>query len=214
MATAACANFNGDVTGTGGTASSTGGNSSALGGGVSTGGQSAGGNGAATGGSYNGPVTNLDSTKALNALTSAEATQLCNDTYTYFAAAIPGATTCKWKGLYFATQSSAPDQAQLTANCKNQETPCQSNPAAVYATPSCSTPPSDCAGTTVAQYSTCVKDLCAAFIQDVATIPDCDGFTKDYWTPVWNILTKYANPPTPSCNLCAGGLLPPSPAQP
>jgi hypothetical protein len=202
MATAACSsNSNGTAATTGGSAS--------------TGGQSGGGNGAATGGSFSGPVTNLDSSKALNALTSAEVTQLCNDTYKYFADAIPGATTCKWKGVLFATQSSAPTQEALVQNCKNQQTPCQPNPAGVYATPMCSEPPSDCAGTTVAQYSTCVKDMCAAFIQDVATVPDCDAFTSAYWTPVWDIVAKYSNNPAPSCNnLCAGGFLPPSPAQP
>lgn len=205
MATAACSSSGNGGAAVGG---------SSPGGSASTGGQSAGGNGAATGGSFNGPVTNLDGTKALNALTAAEATQLCKDTYTYFAAVIPGATTCKWKGVYFATQSSAPDQATLTANCKNQETPCQSNPAGVYATPNCSDLPSDCAGTTVAQYSTCVKDASTAFIQDVAALPSCDAFTSASWTPVWNIVTKYSNNPAPSCTLCGGGLLPPSLAQP
>src|SRR4051812_20079132 len=87
MAMAACSSGGGAAGGTGGSPSSGG-----------TGG--AGGAGSS--------VTTLGGTKAVNALTAAEATQLCNDTYAYFGSAIAKATTCKFRGLAYGASSSAP----------------------------------------------------------------------------------------------------------
>jgi hypothetical protein len=223
-AVAACSSSNSAQTAatTGGgtpTAGAANGGQSAGGGSIVTGGSAAttGGSGAAAGGSgaaggsSSGAVTTLAETKALNALTTAEAAQLCSDTYAYFANAVGGATSCKWKGVYYATQSSAPTQAQLTQNCLNQETPCLSNPGAVWANPNCPDLPTDCTAT-VAQYSTCIKDEAATFTQSVAAIPDCDTFTNANWQPVWDIVA--ANPPA-SCEFCsASGYYPVNPATP
>ena len=192
MATAACSSSSG------GKASSSGGQQSA--GGAATGGSGAaiGGSGTATGGSSgNGTVTTLSGTKVLNALTAAEVTQLCSDTYAYYASAISPATACKWKGVYFATQSSAPTEAILKQNCLNQETPCLANPGAIWATPVCPDLPTDCTST-VADYSNCIKDVAASFNQSVATVPDCDTFTSASWNPVWAIVGDVA-----TCSFCS-----------
>jgi hypothetical protein len=52
-------------------------------------------------------VTTLSDSKALNALTPEDATQLCKEVYAYFGKNIPMATACKFKGLSYATASSA-----------------------------------------------------------------------------------------------------------
>ena len=69
----------------------------ACGSGGGSGGTAGGGGGGSggTGGSGGGapPVTTLESSKAVNTLTAAEAMQLCNDSYAYFGTSIPKATT-------------------------------------------------------------------------------------------------------------------------
>src|SRR3954462_14164403 len=72
--------------------------------GGAAGGQGVGGGGGAAVSSF----TTLSSSKAVNALTPTEVTQLCDETYAYFGSAIPKATACKWKGLSYAASSSAP----------------------------------------------------------------------------------------------------------
>lgn len=141
--------------------------------------------------------------------TQAEATQLCKDTYSYYATTITPATACKWKGVYFATQSSASTQAILTQNCKNQETPCLADPASTWSSPNCSDIPTDCSKT-VDEYRTCLKDAAANFTQKVAALPGCDTFTSAAWTPVWDIVGA---DPVASCNFCPG-YYPPDPKTP
>jgi hypothetical protein len=87
---------------------------------------------AATGGSNVGPVTTLSGTKALSALTTAEATQLCNDTIAYFKSAINTAIICKWKGPTYATSRSAPNNDVLRQNCTSHETACLNDPGAAW----------------------------------------------------------------------------------
>jgi hypothetical protein len=135
----------------------------------------------------------------LNTLTTAEATQLCNDTYAYFGNAIARATVCKWKGVYFATQSSAPTEEKLRQNCAAKETPCLTDTTSPWTSPSCSDFPSDCTKT-VADYSACISDYAAWLTQKVSEIPDCDTFTSAYWDPVWAIVG--ADQPA-SCAFCS-----------
>jgi len=135
----------------------------------------------------------LSGTKAVNALTAAEATQLCNDTYAYFGSAITKATTCKWKGLSYAASSSAPSQAILQQNCTSQETSCL--PTDPWANNSgCNNLPATCT-VTVAQYSTCISDEVAAFIQTVTGLPSCATLTST--API--IEAETGGTPPPSC---------------
>jgi len=134
-------------------------------GGSSSGGTGGGGGGAAT------PVTTLNGSTALSALTPAQRTQLCSDTAVYFGALVPMATTCKWRGLAYAASSSAPTQDLLQQKCTMQESNCSQagNPWAnnfgcdIAAT---------CAAT-VAEYSACIHDEIAAFLQAVNALPTC-----------------------------------------
>src|SRR5450759_1196942 len=88
--------------------------SSSSGGAVGTGGTSSSGT----------SVTTLSGTKALNALTTADATQLCKDTYAYFGKTISMVTACKYKGLSYATSSSAPSDSQFQQVCTDHEATC------------------------------------------------------------------------------------------
>ena len=164
-------------------------------GGGATGGSATGG--AATGGSPP-SVTTLSGTKALNALTTDEVTQLCDDTFTYYGSAIGRATICKWKGVLFATQSSAPTEQALRQNCTAKEQPCLADTASPWPFPSCSEIPTDCTKT-VAEYSVCVRDYAVWLIQKVSEVPACDAFTSAYWDPVWTIVG--ADQPV-SCQFC------------
>jgi hypothetical protein len=220
MATAGCSGSDssegtggtgGSASNTGGSASNTGGSASNTGGSASNTGGSAsntGGSADCTGGASGEPVTTLSGCKVLNALTSEEFTQLCNETYAYFGSGITPATICKWKGVLFATQSSAPTEEKLRQNCTSKESPCLDDPGATWASPSCSEFPEDCTAT-VADYATCIRDEAAALTQSVSGLPGCDTFTSDYWTPVWDIVG--ADQPE-SCTFCAG-LYPPDPRQ-
>jgi hypothetical protein len=123
-------------------------------------------------------VTTLDGTKVLNALSDAEVTQLCDDIWAYFETTIGTEIFCKYKGLSYATSSSAPSDEALRANCTGTETTCLGDPATAWSgNPGCSDPPDDCAAT-VADYSTCIRDVAADFIQQVSAMPTCDMFTS------------------------------------
>jgi len=153
MATAGCGSTPGTTGGTGGNGSS--------------------GSGGTGGGSS---VTTLSGGKAVGALTMAEATQLCNDTYAYFGTAIPKATSCKWKGLIYAASSSAPSQSALQQACTTKETSCLSTDPWAN-NPGCSDIPSTCTAT-VAEYSACISDEVAAFIPTVNGLPTCPTLTS------------------------------------
>jgi hypothetical protein len=169
-----CSSSSGDG-GTGGK----GGSSSSTGGSVGTGGSSTGGAGGEVnmGGAAgtNSAVTTLSGTKTVGTLTTAEASQLCNDVYMYFGTAIPNATACKWKGLSYAASSSAPTQAMLQQNCTTQQSSCGIDPWANNA--GCSDLPAGCTAT-VAEYSACIKDTVVAFIQTVNGLPMCSALTS------------------------------------
>jgi hypothetical protein len=146
------------------------------------------------------PVTTIDDTTVLSTFTDAEATQLCDDIWAYFESTIGTETFCKWRGLSYATSSSAHSEEQLRANCTGTESTCLADPAAAWAgNPGCSAPSADCAAT-VADYSTCIRDVAADFIQTVGGMPTCDMFTTgDGGTSlVWDF--KAADR-LPSCNL-------------
>jgi hypothetical protein len=188
-----------------------------VGGGVSTGGAvGSGGVGTAgvagTGGCSSGvdPITSLCGTTSLSALTPAEATQLCDDTYAYFGSTISNDVACKWKGLSFAISSSAPTEDQLRANCTSKESSCLLDPATALANnPGCNSFPANCVAT-VADYSACVQERAAGFTQTVSGIQDCDVLTFDGLNPVWDALGAL---PTPTCTFDAtcAGLYPPNP---
>jgi hypothetical protein len=171
-----------------------------------TGGTSAGG----TGGSSARTVTTLNGGTALNALMPAEVTQLCDDTYAYFASAIAKATTCKWKGLAFGASSSAPTDAQLQQNCTNKETSCQQVDNPWSDNLGCNEIPATCTAT-VAQYAACIADEVTAFIQLVNGFPVCAMLMRSNASEILNAIA--AEPPA-SCaslmNTCPD-LYPPAP---
>jgi len=196
----------------GGGSGNTGGSTGSAGnsGGAGTtgaGGTSGGGTGGTGGGS--GAVTTINGTTAVNALTPAQATQLCDDTYAYFGSAIPKATTCKWKGLSYAASSSAPSDAQVQSNCTTKETSCQgTDPWADNL--GCNDIPSTCTAT-VAEYSACISDEVASFIQTVNGLKTCAMLTRADTPALFEIM---AAPLPASCmslmNKCAD-LYPPGP---
>jgi len=149
----------------------------------------------------------------LSALTTEQVAQLCDDSYAYYyeSGAIPVATACKWKGLSFATSSSAPTQEQLRSNCSEKEDGCLADPATAFAdNPGCNSFPATC-GATVAEYSTCIEDLATNFNTTVGAIEECDVLTTgDQGTgAVW--AATGASPPA-SCTFAnCSGLYPPNP---
>jgi hypothetical protein len=150
------------------------GGSSGTGGAVGTGGSASGTGG--KGGAGN-SVTSVSSTKAITALSAAEATQLCNDTYSYFDTAIPRATACKWNGLSRATSSSSRTQDELRQGCSLAENSCLQSDAGAFANPGCGDLPTTNCTTTVAQYAACITDEVAAFNQAVNGFPGCTVVT-------------------------------------
>jgi hypothetical protein len=198
VASVGCSSGSGNG-GTGGTSS---GGTGGTGGGAGT---SAGG----SGGGSSAPVTSLSGTTAVNALSPSEATQLCNDTYTYFGTSIAKATTCKWRGLAYAASSSAPSDAQAKQNCTSTETSCNmTDPWA--SNPGCNDIPSTCTAT-VAEYSSCIRDEVSAFTQTVNGLVTCSALTRADTAALFDIM---AAPLPASCmalmNKCAD-LYPPSP---
>jgi hypothetical protein len=155
-------------------------------------------------------VTTLSPDRAVNALSPAEVTQLCNDTYAYFGSAIPKATTCKWKGLSYAASSSAPSDAVIQQNCTGQQTACQQTADPWANNSGCNDIPATCTAT-IGQYSACISDEVAAFIQTVNGFPMCASLMR---TDASAILNAIAADPPASCasltNTCPD-LYPPGP---
>lgn len=183
------------------------GGSPGSGGAVDADGSSSGGTGGGGGGSS---VTIVTGSKAVNALTTDEVTQLCNDTYAYFGSAIPKETTCNWKGLSFAASSSAPTEAIAQQNCTSQQGACQQTADPWANNPGCNTIPMTCAAT-VAQYSACISDEASAFVQIVNGLPSCTMLTRDNSSAIFEAISS--TPPA-SCaalsNTCPD-LAPPTP---
>jgi hypothetical protein len=149
-------------------------NNAGTGGSSGTGGSANGTGG--TGGSGGMSVTSVSTTKAISALSAAEATQLCNDTYSYFDSAIPHATACKWNGLSRAASSSSRTQDDLQTGCALADNSCLQSDAGAFANPGCGDLPNGCT-MTVAQYATCIADEVAAFNQTVNGFPACSVVT-------------------------------------
>ncbi len=226
VATAGCADYTGEEepAGTGG-ASSTGGTAQTGGGPgtggaaetggapVQTGGSPGTGGAPGTGGGAGTAITTIDGATVLSALTAEQVTQLCDDSYAYYyeSGAIPVATACKWKGLSFATSSSAPTQEQLRSNCSEKEDGCVADPATAFAdNPGCYGVPATC-GATVAEYSTCVQDLATSFNTTVDAIEACDVLTTgDQGTGAVWAATGAAAPASCTFANCSG-LYPPNP---
>jgi hypothetical protein len=191
MATAAC---------------SSGGGTAGAGGAGGTGGSSSGG-GTGGGGSQ---VTTLDGSRALNALSATEATQLCDNSYAYFGTAIPLTTICKWRGLAYAASSSAPSQDVLRSNCTSKETSCQgTDPWANNL--GCNDLPSTCTAT-VAEYSACIRDQVTAFIQTVTAFPMCTALMSTDTAALFEAMAGGTPPAScASLNNACPDLFPPSP---
>ena len=168
------------------------------------------GGGAGGGGGTGSSVTTINGTKALNALTPTEVTQLCDDTYAYFGTAIPKATTCRWRGLAYGASSSAPTDAQLQTSCTNKETSCLGSADPWADNLGCNDLPATCTAT-VAQYSACISDEVTAFIQLVNGFPMCSALVRSNASEILNAI---AGAPPASCaslmNTCPE-LSPPGP---
>ena len=205
MAGAGCSSnsSNSGAGGTGGSASGTGGSASGTG-----------GSSGATGGSSGNSVTGVSGTKTIGTLSAAEATQLCNDTYSYFGTAIPHATACKWNGLYRAASSSSMTTDQLRTGCSLAENSCLQSDAGAFSNPGCGDVPKSCTAT-VAQYSACIMDEVTEFNQTVNGFPSCMTVTMAGTGPIFDALAG-GNPPA-SCTSLADAcpaLLVPNPLTP
>jgi hypothetical protein len=174
--------------GTGGSSGSGGslgtGGSSGSSGASGSGGSSGGGG---TSGSSGSSVTTLSGTKALGALSTTEATQLCKDTYSYFNSSITQATACRWTGLSWAGSSSAPNQDTLRQFCTDHESTCLKGDASTsFASPGCDPLPSTCT-VTVADYSACITDHAADFTKTVTGLPTCSALKSSDTTTLSGI---------------------------
>jgi hypothetical protein len=158
-----------------------------------TGGRSgtgAGGSESGTGGRGGGSgasVTSVSSTKTISGLGAAEATQLCNDTYSYFGTAIPRATACKWSGLSRAASSSSRTQDDLQQGCALADNSCLHSDAGAFVNPGCGDLPMNCTAT-VAQYAACIADEVAGFNQTVNGFPECSVVTLADTSPIFDAL--------------------------
>ncbi len=172
----------GGATGTGGSASGAGGS-----GGASSG----------TGGGSGNSVTGVSSSKAITTLSATEATQLCNDIYSYFNTAIPRATACKWNGLARASSSSSHTQDDLRTGCSLAENSCLQSDAGAFSNPGCGDLPTKNCTATVAQYAACITDEVTAFNQTVNGFPECTAVTLPDTSAIFDALAG-GTPPT-SC---------------
>ena len=184
------------------------GGSSGSGGAMGTGGSASG-----TGGTGN-SVTSVSGTKTISALSPAEATQLCNDTYSYFDSAIPHATACKWNGLYRAASMSAMTQDQLRTGCALADNSCLQSDAGAFSNPGCGDLPKNCTAT-VTQYASCIADEVTEFNQTVNGFPDCMTVTLAGTSPIFDALAG-GNPPASCMSLsdACPSLLVPNPLTP
>jgi hypothetical protein len=117
----------------------------------------------------------VDGTKALNALSATEATQLCKDAGAYASAALSKQNSCKFAALFGAAFGAPTTDAEARAACMTIYTACLSAPAQSDKL-TCDPIPSTCKAT-VAQYSACMKDGIAAVNQTFAAIPSCSTVT-------------------------------------
>jgi hypothetical protein len=180
-------------------------------GGTAAGGGTAGAGGSAGGGAGGGggaSFTTVASTAIISTLPPADSMKLCDDTYAYFRTAIATADACKWKGLSFATSSSAPTEEQLRANCTEKETQCLADPAAALGVNASCSFPTTCT-TTVAEYAACITDEVAFFNQTVSSMPSCATLTMVGTQAVSGALTA-APPASCTFNGCPD-LFPPNP---
>jgi hypothetical protein len=189
---------NGGAVSAGGSSASGGtvaaGGSSGSGGALSSGGSSGNGGSGGVGGGTS--PTALNDSKLLNALSTAEAVQLCDETYTHFGTAIPKEAACKWRGLVYATSSSPPTEAKLRQNCTTKESACLALEASkIWLNPGCGEIPASCTAT-VAEYFACMDDEVAEFNQKVLGFPACDTFTTAGTTAIWD---AQGSPPPGDC---------------
>jgi len=158
-----------------------------------------GGTSGGTGGGTGTSVTSLSGTKTIGMLSATEATQLCNDTYSYFGTAVPHATACKWNGLYRAASSSSMTTDQLRTGCSLAENSCLQSDAGAFTNQGCGDVPTNCTAT-VSQYASCITDEAAEFLQTVNGFPSCTVVTMAGTSPILNALAG-GNPPASCASL-------------
>lgn len=191
MVVAGCGSSSSNADGSGG-AGAGGGSGGGGSGGADAGTGSAGADG---GGSA---VTSIAGTKALNALTAAEISQLCDDTTAYFAANVTRANSCKFSALVFAASSSAPTDDALRTNCTSMESNCTQSDASTTGPGAatmamCGDPPTDCT-VTVAQYSACIRDEATAFAQTVGALPACTALARTDFDAIYAAQSRTDQP--------------------
>ncbi|HTV18754.1 MAG TPA: hypothetical protein VMG12_08790 [Polyangiaceae bacterium] len=143
-------------------------------------------------------VTSLCGAAALNALTAAEAAQLCSDTSAYVVGAIARPTGCKYQAIVAAASNSSPTEAQLQAACASTEMTCTQD-ATVQgpgANTLCGQIPATCTAS-IEQYSTCVEDQAVLFEQEAAELTACSLLTFGNLSSVYDV-PNAANA-APSC---------------
>jgi hypothetical protein len=143
-------------------------------------------------------VTSLCGAAALNTLSTAESTKLCNDTSAYIESSIGRATGCKYAAIVAAASNSSPTEEQLQAACTASEGAC--NDDATIAGPGantlCGMIPPTCTAT-VEQYSTCVMDEAEVFDQEASELISCPMLTFGNLSTVYDV--PNAASAAPSC---------------
>jgi hypothetical protein len=171
---AGCSEGGSGITGTAGSGGGATGTAGSAGGTTGAGG-SAGGTTGTGGSGGGGSVTSISASKTLGSLTTAESTQLCDDTKAYFMTSISKANSCKFSALSMAASTSAPSDAVLRTNCTSMETSCNASATmGPGASTSCFPPPATCTAT-VAQYSACISDQAGLLTQNANTLPSCSA---------------------------------------
>jgi hypothetical protein len=168
--------------------SSSSGNTGGTGGGTSGGGTSgATGGHTGTGGTSGGTfTTSVPASTKLNAITSAQATQLCADLSTYVQTALI-VPECKLLAVEFAsfgvTAGGTTTDADLQAACAQVYDGCLHPDGGTSTSTSTCDPtslqsePSTCPAT-VGDFTTCLDDTSAGYQQAAAATPDCDKLTS------------------------------------
>jgi hypothetical protein len=143
-------------------------------------------------------VTGFCANAPLNALTAAEAVQLCTDTGAYVARSVSRAAGCKYVGIVNAASNSSPTEAELQAACSARETSCNQDTSVPLpgAGTLCGQIPATCVAT-IEQYSTCVKDEAVIFDQEAAGLVSCSMLTFGNLSTVYDV--PNAASAAPSC---------------
>lgn len=143
-------------------------------------------------------VTGLCGSAPLNALTAAQALQLCNDTSAYVVSAITRPTGCKYVAIVAAASNSSPTEAELQSACSAREAACTQDTTIMGpgAMTLCGQIPATCAAT-VEQYSACVMEEAVLFEQGASALISCSMLTFGNLSTVYDV--PMAASAAPSC---------------